>query len=264
MSIEDDSPNIVDSQPVISPKPEETSKANNFSFPIDMLINLYEIFILDTVIKSNLSEPGVKKIIKKKVIWADEKNQALVQTSFFEIDDSELSDMHVFARTCAANISIAQLEKVMERDLRKRRGIQDISSNDDDKQVLPPLPALIKILLPDTIQVPQIISQERFVQEEREKTVLQALFIRSFLPDSPGEPDGDLVGHNHIERSEPKLIPLEDVRIKINKNQISRLFHRIIINISLIFVFVFNTELLKNKSLNICICRIMHHLYRVQ
>jgi hypothetical protein len=180
---------------------------------------------LDTIIKSNLSEPGVKKSIKKKVIWADEKSHTLVQTSYFEVDDSELSDMHVFARTCAANISIAQLEKVMERDLRKRRGIQDMNSNEnDEKQYTTPLPNLIKILLPDSIQIPQIISQERFVQEEREKTVLQALFIRSFLPDSPGEPDGDLLGNSNIERTEPKLIPLEDVRIKINQNKISSIF----------------------------------------
>lgn len=170
---------------------------------------------LDTIIKSNLSEPGVKKVIKKKVIWADEKNHTLVQTSYFEVEDSELADMHVFARTCAANISIAQLEKVMERDLRKRRGLQDMNSNEnDDKQYSTPLPNLIKILLPDSIQIPQNISQERFVQEEREKTVLQALFIRSFLPDSPGEPDGDLLGNSNNERTEPKLIPLEDVRIK--------------------------------------------------
>ncbi len=159
------------------------------------------------------------------MIWADEKSHTLVQTSYFEVDDSELSDMHVFARTCAANISIAQLEKVMERDLRKRRGIQDMNSNEnDEKQYTTPLPNLIKILLPDSIQIPQIISQERFVQEEREKTVLQALFIRSFLPDSPGEPDGDLLGNSNIERTEPKLIPLEDVRIKINQNKISLIF----------------------------------------
>ncbi|CAF5135353.1 unnamed protein product, partial [Rotaria magnacalcarata] len=213
--------NIPDNPSVISPKPDETN----------------------TVIKSNLSEPGVKKVIKKKVIWADEKSQTLVHTSFFEVDDSELSAMHVYARTCAANISIAQLEKVMERDLRKRRGIQDMNSMDnDDKQILTPLPAFIKILLPDTIQIPPIISQERFVQEEREKTVLQALFIRSFLPDSPGEPDGDLIGQSHIERTEPKLIPLEDVRIKINKNEISHL-----LNIQILILFF----VLKNKFINL-------------
>ena len=118
---------------------------------------------------------------KKKVIWADEKNQSLVHTSFFEVDDSELSDMHVFARTCAANISIAQLEKVMERDLRKRRGVQDMNSTDtDEKQYSTPLPRLIKVLIPDTIQIPPIISQERFIQEEREKTVLQALLYDHF------------------------------------------------------------------------------------
>jgi hypothetical protein len=172
--------------------------------------------------KSNLSEPGVKKIIKKKVIWADEKNQTLVQTSFFEIDDSDKVDMHAFARTCATNMSIAQLEKLLEHDLRKRRGLQDITSLDnDDRQNLPPLPSLIRILLPDTLPIPLVKSQEYLVQEERERTVLQALFIRSYLPDSPGEPDGDLLGNSTIERSEAKLIPLADVRIKINtKNKI--------------------------------------------
>lgn len=222
---------------------------NSISFLFINKINRFFFFHLDTVIKSNLSEPGVKKIIKKKVIWADEKNQTLVHTSFFEVDDSELSDMHLFARTCAANISIAQIEKVMERDLRKRRGIQDMNSNDnDDKQNLPPLPPLIKILLPDTIQIPQIVSQERFVQEEREKTVLQALFIRSFLPDSPGEPDGDLVGHSHSERSEPKVIPLEDVRIKIDENNIMRL---LIIRILILF-FVFKNKCIRIKSIYVC------------
>jgi hypothetical protein len=161
--------------------------------------------------------------------------------------------MHVFARTCAANISIAQIEKVMERDLRKRRGVQDINSNDaDDKQFLTPLPPLIKILLPETIQIPPIISQERFVQEEREKTVLQALFIRSFLPDSPGEPDGDIIGNSNIE---PKLIPLEDVRNKkiINNNNKKKMLRLLLF----LFLFLFNLNKFYNN-------RIHHHLYRAK
>ncbi len=192
------------------------------------------------------------------MIWADEKNQTLVQTSFFEVEDSELADMHVFSRTCAANLSIAQLEKVMERDLRKRRGIQDANSTDnDDKQFSTPLPALIKILLPDSIQIPPVVSQERFVQEEREKTVLQALFIRSFLPDSPGEPDGDPIGNSNIERNEPKVIPLEDVRISINKNKISRKLNK-----TILILFVFLKRI--NSYEYIYICRILHHLYRAK
>jgi len=127
--------------------------------------------------------------------------------------------MHAFARQCATNISIAQIEKLLERDLRKRQGLSGINSFDnDDKQNLLPLPTLIRILLPDTIQIPLVKSQERVVQEEREKTVLQALLMHSFLPDSPGEPDGDLLGNSTIEQNEPKLIPFDDVRIKINNN----------------------------------------------
>jgi hypothetical protein len=105
----------------------------------------------------------------------------------------------------------------MERDLRKRQNLQDINSFDnDDRQNLPPLPRLIPILLPDTLQIPVVKSQERLVQEEREKTVLQALLMRTFLLDSPGEPDGDLLGNSN---NEPKTIPFDDVRMKINQNK---------------------------------------------
>ena len=221
--------------------------------------------------KSNLSEPGVRKVIKKKVIWADEKNQSLVQTSFFEVDDSELSEMHLFARNSLVNIPIAQLEKVMERDLRKRRGIQDINTMDnDDKQFSTPLPPLIKILLPDTIQFPQIVSQERFVQEEREKTVLQALFIPAFLPDSPGEPDADLLIMNNSERNEPKLIPLDDVRIMRKYRRKALVACRRWINcsfsISSLFAFLINrrNKFLAHCHISMCICRIRARLCRAK
>ena len=176
------------------------------------------LFSLDVILKSNLSEPGVKKLIKKKLIWADEQNQPLVNTSIFEVDESEMVDMHAFARQCAANISIAQLEKLMERDLCQRRNLPKNQSIEmDDRPNLAPLPKLIRILLPETIPNPVVKSQERNEQEEREKTVLQALLMRSFLPHSPGEPDGDLHGQISNERIEPKTIPLDDVRIRSNQ-----------------------------------------------
>jgi len=168
-------------------------------------------FCLDLVLKSNLSEPGVKKVNKKKVIWADEKDQALVHTSIFEIDVSEKVDMHAFARQCAANRSLAQIEQLMERDLRNRQGLQDSNENKLDERLnLPPLPRLIPILLPDTINIPTVKSQERFAQEERERTVLQAFSFRSFLPDTPGEPDCELNGNSSL--NDAKLIPFDDVR----------------------------------------------------
>jgi hypothetical protein len=39
--------------------------------------------------KSNLCEPGAKKTIKKKVIWADHCSKELVQLSFFYLEESE-------------------------------------------------------------------------------------------------------------------------------------------------------------------------------
>lgn len=214
---------------------------------------------LDPVMKSNLSEPGVKKVVKKKVIWADEKSHALVHTSYFEVDDSELSEMHLFSRTNAANVSIAQLEKVMERDLRKRRGVQDLNAGEnDDKQFSTPLPRLIKIVLPEWFQAPQVVSQERLVQEEREKTVLQALFIRSFLPDSPGEPDGEPLSTSNAERSEPKVIPLEDVRItREHAKAPARVTQR---TVSILLIFFTRIK----PSECDYVCRIPRHLSRAK
>jgi hypothetical protein len=49
------------------------------------------------------------------------------------------------------------------------------------------------------------------------------------------------------------LIPLEDVRININTNKISRKWYK-----TILILFVFKN----NKLLNIC--RILHHLYRAK
>lgn len=154
-----------------------------------------------------MSEPGLKKILKKKVIWADEKQQELVQTSFFEIDDLERMSKRSFIQQFANPMSIAQFEKLEERNFFQQHNRQDF---DDRPASLPPLPALIRIHLPSAIPNPVVKSHQRIVQEDRERTVLQALLIGSFVPDSPAEPDSESTEDCSIET---KLIPLEDVRI---------------------------------------------------
>ncbi|CAF3418799.1 unnamed protein product [Rotaria sp. Silwood1] len=196
-AMDEDSTIISENQSVVSPKIENIDK--------------------DRIIKSNLSQPGLKKLIKKKLIWADEKNQALVQTSFFEIDDSELADMHAFARQCATNLSIAQVEKLWEHDLRKQQSLEKINSSDnDDKQNLVSWPTLIRILLPDTI----VQSQKRLEQEKREKNVLKTFLTSSFLSDRQGELNGDLLGNS---TNEPKLIPLDNNNTLSVSNEVSSL-----------------------------------------
>ncbi|CAF4392937.1 unnamed protein product, partial [Didymodactylos carnosus] len=173
----------------------------------------------DTVYKSNLSEPGVKKIMKKKVVWADEKSYALVQTSYYELEDSEM--VHMIARGMDKNISISQLEKLMERDLKRRIGAGQVVSpyglgelNDDNDK--PPL-NLKRIIIPETIPQITINSQERLIQDNREKTVLQAIFIsRLFLPESATEPDFEI-----CERNEPKIIPFDDVNTLAHNQTLS-------------------------------------------
>ena len=121
--------------------------------------------------------------------------------------------MHPYARTGANTMSMAQFEKFLECDLRQQQRLQD----HDDRSSQPPLPLLIRIALPTNIQRPAVKSSERFVQEEREKSVLQAFFIHPLIPDTPGEPDKDSLENNTNERIDTKSIPLEDVRISISR-----------------------------------------------
>ncbi|CAF3508187.1 unnamed protein product [Rotaria socialis] len=169
---------------------DSTIRLENQSIDIQNIIS-------DKMIKSNLSEPGVRKLIKKRLIWADENNQVLEQISFFETDNAELAEMHGSRHSCTTDLSIVQTKKLFEHDLHQR-------------QSLPPLPTLIRILLPDTIRIPAARSQESLLQEKCEKNALSALSIPAFLLDRPSEPNGDLLGYSTMERKEPKLIPLDN------------------------------------------------------
>lgn len=52
-------------------------------------------------------------------------------------------------------------------------------------------------------------SVEKQIQEEREKSVLQEIFLcLEMVPDSPAEPDPE-----PYELIPPKIIPIEDVRL---------------------------------------------------
>ncbi|CAF4120896.1 unnamed protein product [Rotaria sp. Silwood2] len=227
--IDEDSAVVSENQVVVSPKMENISKDRVF-------------------IKSNLSEPGLKNIRKKKLIWADEKNQALVQTLFFELDDTEVADMHAFARQCAANISIAQVEKLWERDLRKQQSLENINSSDnDDRQNLLSWPTLIRILLPDTI----VQSQKRLAQQEREKNVLKTHCTPSFLPDRTGEPNGDLLGNSTSASNEPKLIPLDNNTASLVSNQVSSLNNNNSTSTNIPLVSTSPTSNLSSSSLDI-------------
>lgn len=141
--------------------------------------------------KSNLSVPGMNRAPKKKVVWADEKNQTLENTLVFEVDESELADMHEFARQCAINMSMVQAEKSFPCE--PQNLLDSNSFVKDDKPNSSPLPPLIRILLPDTILTPKIRLQEQ--------DTLQS----SYMPLS-------LFGSSIS--NEPKLIPLENVRYK--------------------------------------------------
>ncbi|CAF4168448.1 unnamed protein product, partial [Rotaria magnacalcarata] len=98
--------------------------------------------------------------------------------------------MHGSRHLCTTDLSIVQPKKCFEDDLHQR-------------QSFPPLPTLIRILLPDTIRIPAARSQESPKQEKCEKNALSALSIPAFLLDRPSEPNGDLLGYSTMERKEP-------------------------------------------------------------
>jgi hypothetical protein len=66
--------------------------------------------------------------------------------------------------------------------------------------------ALIPIDLPDTIIRPEVRSEEKRIQAEREQMTLALLVFKHNLPDSASEPDAN----NQLTYIETKLIPLED------------------------------------------------------
>lgn len=154
----------------------------------------------------------MKKLVKKKINWADENDLPLEHISFFETNFTEILVMHGFSRLCAANMSTEEIEAFLQDNFNQLQNFYDTKSDDDNvNQDLPPLPKLIPILLPDNIRKP-------IVQNLSEEECHPSLDFSTlpFLPDSPSEPNMDLFGNVSIEpQQQPKLIPLNDVRIRI-------------------------------------------------
>ncbi|XP_065647297.1 serine/threonine-protein phosphatase 1 regulatory subunit 10 isoform X3 [Hydra vulgaris] len=136
---------------------------------------------------------------KRNITWAVDED--LVKICYFELQEGERKSRHVENFSEARHLEL-MLEKQAMRSA--RRGA-------DDKMF--EMLRWSRLIPVDNAGVPNFMpgekSREKFIQAEREKSVLAFIFLtKESLPDTPGEPDFD--AEDHSNRSQPRLIPHDE------------------------------------------------------
>lgn len=143
-----------------------------------------------------LVHPNVPRRKKRPIRWRSDEE--LTEVRFFELDETERTNV---SKTFTEQ---KQMEHVEERSAFK---LGRKAQNDDTMVEQTTWRALNVI---DFKEEPKVNygcnSREAVIQAEREKNVLQELYFRHSINDSPHEPDPET--YEHIE---PQIIPLNDV-----------------------------------------------------
>lgn len=143
--------------------------------------------------------PGVltlhrRKGPKKSLRWRP--MEALEEIRYFELDENERVNV------TKTFVDAKQMEHVSEREaflIARKSGTDDIMAEH--------IPWAPLIPVDDVPASPPVISKEKDIQTEREKTCLKTIYFnRSLIPDSPSEPD--VIAFQNIE---PKIMPLFDI-----------------------------------------------------
>lgn len=143
--------------------------------------------------------PGVltlhrRKGPKKSLRW--KAQDALEEIRYFELDENERVNV------TKTFVDAKQMERVSEREaflIARKSGNEDIMA----EQI--PWAPLIPV---DDVPTPAVVvSKEKDIQTEREKTCLKTIYFnRSMIPDSPSEPD--VIA---FQNTEPVIMPLFDI-----------------------------------------------------
>lgn len=141
-----------------------------------------------------LVHPNIPRRKKRKIRWRS--NEELTEIRYFELDETERTNV---SKTFTEQ---KQMEHVEERSAFK---LGRKAQSDDTMAEQTTWRALIIV-----DNVPEINygykSREAEIQAEREKNVLQELYFRHSINDSPHEPDPE-----SYEHEEPQIVPQEDV-----------------------------------------------------
>lgn len=183
---------------------------------------------------SILSRPGKQRTSKKSVSWADEGGNDLEAVRIFKSDRDE----GVGCNYDRVSLNIGMFNEPVERDIRRFPNMMGFNKFNDEKDVFfasqslhhnkhratSAYGPLIKVFIPNHIQRRPINSVELKVQAEREKKVLQDIFLPCVsIPKSPAEPDpstndqDERQGPSTLDRDfhglvfEPKIIPTSEI-----------------------------------------------------
>lgn len=141
-----------------------------------------------------LVHPNIPRRKKRPIRWRSDEE--LTEIRFFELDETERTNV---SKTFTEQ---KQMEHVEERSAFK---LGRKAQSDDTMAEQTKWRALIIV-----DNVPEINygykSREAEIQAEREKNVLQELYFRHSINDSPHEPDPE-----SYEHEEPQIVPQEDV-----------------------------------------------------
>ncbi|XP_065344831.1 serine/threonine-protein phosphatase 1 regulatory subunit 10-like isoform X2 [Cloeon dipterum] len=133
--------------------------------------------------------------VKKSVRF--KSDEELVSIQYFELDETERVNVNKMGGDM--KVSDAAYERDMYMNAKKRDAQPEVIENIPWK--------LIKIDCSNPLAEPGKNSTEKLVQEEREKTVLQAIYFSpESIPDSPAE-----ALLEEFSPAEPRTIPLDDV-----------------------------------------------------
>lgn len=143
-----------------------------------------------------LVHPNVPRRKKRPIRWRSDEE--LTEIRYFELDETERTNV---SKTFTEQ---KQMEHVEERSAFK---LGRKAQNDDTmvEQII-----WRALIIVDFKEEPKVNygcnSREAVIQAEREKNVLQELYFRHSINDSPHEPDPE--SYDHVE---PQIIPLNDV-----------------------------------------------------